>query len=286
MGKCLYLDCTSGISGDMFVAALLDLGADEKELIAGLKSIADDGFDIKISKVEKSGIACTDFDVVLDELHDGHDHDMEYLYGHLNGHANDTEEGEKSHQKTPEYQAHDRWENHRHQHRGLAEIKEIISKTTFHDKTKKLAEKIFEILADAEAKAHGIPKEEVHFHEVGAIDSIVDILAAAYLVEALDVEQVYVPYLSEGQGSVRCRHGILSVPVPAVTNIVSTHSIPMKITEVQGELVTPTGAAIVAAIMTSDKLPEIFKIEKTGYGAGKREYNTAGYLRAMLISNE
>ena len=276
MGKCLYLDCTSGISGDMFVAALLDLGADKKELIAGLKSIADDGFDIKISKVEKSGIACTDFDVVLDELHDGHDHDMEYLYGHLNGrqHAAD------NHLETPH-------KEHKHQgHRGLAEIKEIISKTTFHDKTKKLAEKIFEILADAEAKAHGIPKEEVHFHEVGAIDSIVDILAAAYLVEALDVEQVYVPYLSEGQGSVRCRHGILSVPVPAVTNIVSTHSIPMKITEVQGELVTPTGAAIVAAIMTSDKPPEIFKIEKNGYGAGKREYNTAGYLRAMLISNE
>ena len=276
MGKCLYLDCTSGISGDMFVAALLDLGADEKELIAGLKSIADDGFDIKISKVEKSGIACTDFDVVLDEMHDGHDHDMEYLYGHLNGHVDAMVNHPDEHQ-----------EHHNHQgHRGLAEIKEIISKTTFHDKTKKLAEKIFEILADAEAKAHGIPKEEVHFHEVGAIDSIVDVLAAAYLVEALDVEQVYVPYLSEGQGSVRCRHGILPVPVPAVTNIVSTHSISMKITEVQGELVTPTGAAIVAAIMTSDKPPEIFKIEKTGYGAGKREYNTAGYLRAMLISNE
>jgi len=276
MGKCLYLDCTSGISGDMFVAALLDLGADEKELIAGLKSIADDGFDIKISKVEKSGIACTDFDVVLDEMHDGHDHDMEYLYGHLNGHADVMVNHPDEHQ-----------EHHNHQgHRGLAEIKEIISKTTFHDKTKKLAEKIFEILADAEAKAHGIPKEEVHFHEVGAIDSIVDVLAAAYLVEALDIKQVYVPYLSEGQGSVRCRHGILPVPVPAVTNIVSTHSIPMKITEVQGELVTPTGAAIAAAIMTSDKPPEIFKIEKTGYGAGKREYNTAGYLRAMLISNE
>ncbi len=276
MGNCLYLDCTSGISGDMFVAALLDLGADEKELITGLKSIADDGFDIKISKVEKSGIACTDFDVVLDELHDGHDHDMEYLYGHLNGHQH----GADNHLETLH-------KEHNHQgHRGLAEIKEIISKTTFHDKTKKLAEKIFEILADAEAKAHGIPKEEVHFHEVGAIDSIVDVLAAAYLVEALDVKQVYVPYLSEGQGTVRCRHGILPVPVPAVTNIVSTHSIPMKITEVQGELVTPTGAAIVAAIMTSDKPPEIFKIEKTGYGAGKREYNTAGYLRAMLISNE
>lgn len=276
MGKRLYLDCTSGISGDMFVAALLDLGADEKKLVQGLKSIADDGFDIKISKVEKSGIACTDFDVVLDEMHDGHDHDMEYLYGHLNGHQHTAD----NHLETPH-------KEHKHQgHRGLEEIKEIISKTTFHDKTKKLAERIFDILADAEAKAHGIPKEKVHFHEVGAIDSIVDILAAAYLVEALDIEHVYVPYLVEGRGTVRCRHGILPIPVPAVTNIVSAHSIPMKITEVQGELVTPTGAAIVAAIMTSDKPPEIFKIEKTGYGAGKREYNTAGYLRAMLISNE
>ena len=276
MGKRLYLDCTSGISGDMFVAALLDLGADEKELIAGLKSIADDGFDIKISKVEKSGIACTDFDVVLDELHDGHDHDMEYLYGHLNGHQH----GADNHLETPH-------KEHNHQgHRGLAEIKEIISKTTFHDKTKKLAEKIFEILADAESKAHGVPIEKVHFHEVGAIDSIVDILAAAYVVNDLDIDEVYVPYLTDGKGSVRCRHGILPIPVPAVKNIVSAYAIPMKITEVQGELVTPTGAAIVAAIMTSDKSPEIFKIEKTGYGAGKREYNTAGYLRAMLISIE
>lgn len=276
MGKSLYLDCASGISGDMFVAALLDLGADEKKLVQGLKSIADNSFDVKISKVEKSGIVCTDFDVVLDEMHDGHDHDMEYLYGHLDGHADTMVNHPDEHQ-----------EHHNHQaHRGLAEIKAIISQTSFNDKTKKLTERIFDILADAEAKAHGIPKEEVHFHEVGAIDSIVDILAAAYLVEALDIEHVYVPYLVEGRGTVRCRHGILPIPVPAVTNIVSAHSIPMKITEVQGELVTPTGAAIVAAIMTSDKSPEIFKIEKTGYGAGKREYNTAGYLRAMLISNE
>ena len=279
MGKSLYVECASGISGDMFVASLLDLGADENKLIDGLKSIADNSFEIKIRKVEKSGIVCTDFDVVLDKEHDGHDHDMEYLYGHLHSHSYSHCEDNHSHNSIEHNDG-----NHHHEHRNLEAVNEIILKTSFNDRTKNLATKIFDILADAESKAHGIPKEEVHFHEVGAIDSIVDILAAAYLVNELDIDKVYVPYLTEGRGTVRCRHGILPIPVPAVTNIVSANSIDLKMTDIEGELVTPTGAAIVAAIRTSDKLPECFKISKTGYGAGKRDYATAGFLRTMIIT--
>jgi uncharacterized protein (TIGR00299 family) protein len=125
--------------------------------------------------------------------------------------------------------------------------------------------------------------DQVHFHEVGAVDSIVDIVAVAVCLDDLDITDVIVPYLCEGQGTVRCQHGILPVPVPAVANIAAAHGLKLQISNIQGELVTPTGAAIVAAIRTKDRLPEQFTIEKIGMGAGKREYERPSLLRAMLI---
>lgn len=126
----------------------------------------------------------------------------------------------------------------------------------------------------------------MHFHEVGAVDSIVDILSVAVCLDNLGITEVIVPVLCEGMGTVRCQHGILPVPVPAVTHIVQQCGLNLRITPVQGELVTPTGAAIVAAVRTSCKLPETFAIEKTGIGAGKRTYECPGILRAMLIHPE
>ena len=126
----------------------------------------------------------------------------------------------------------------------------------------------------------------MYFHEVGAVDSIVDILSVAVCLDNLDIDQVIVTELCEGRGTVRCQHGILPIPVPAVTNIVQANHLKLKLTQIEGELVTPTGAAIVAAIRTSDKLPESFFIEKTGLGAGKREYACAGILRAMILESE
>ena len=123
----------------------------------------------------------------------------------------------------------------------------------------------------------------MHFHEVGAIDSIVDIVSAAVCLDDLDITEVIVPKLCEGRGTVRCQHGVLPVPVPAVVNIVEQNGLFLQITEVEGELVTPTGAAVAAAIRTSDHLPDEFIIEKTGIGAGKRQYTCPGILRAMLI---
>jgi hypothetical protein len=165
----------------------------------------------------------------------------------------------------------------------MAEISEILARTELTDKARELAVRIFDILAAAEAKAHAVPVEQVHFHEVGAIDSIVDIVAVAVCMDNLGIEEVIVPKICEGTGTVRCQHGILPVPVPAVTNIIEAHQLPIQITNVQGEFVTPTGAAIVAAIRTSGKLPEIFTIEKIGIGAGKRTYEKPSLLRAMLI---
>ena len=298
----LYLECTSGISGDMAVAALLDLGAGREKLNKALKSLPVKGFDIKISRVVKSGIDACDFDVVLDKEHENHDHDMGYLHGHEHGeHSHEHEEAyacraNHHHETTGHVHEHENHDthahaaeshshhgHHHHEHRGLNEIMMIIDHADMADRARSYAKKIFTILAAAEAQAHNVPADHVHFHEVGAVDSIVDILSVAVCMDDLDVEEVIIPRLWEGSGTIRCQHGILPVPVPAVSNIVSAHHLKLHVTPVQGELVTPTGAAIVAAFLTSEKLPEDFTVEKIGIGAGKRQYECPGILRAMLI---
>lgn len=269
MGKKLYLECCSGISGDMTVAALLDLGADRQVLLEALKSLSLEGYRIQIDRVLKSGLDACDFKVVLDTEHENHDHDMEYLHG-AKGH-------EHSHK------AEVNTEGHVHVHRHLGAILTIIREADITERAKETAEHIFRILAEAEAKAHGVEVSQVHFHEVGAVDSIVDIIAAAVCLDNLDIEEVYIPKLYEGSGTVRCQHGILPIPVPAVANIAQAHGLILHKTAIQGELVTPTGAAIAAAVRSNGPLPDEFVIEKVGIGAGKRKYEGPGILRAMLI---
>ena len=270
MGNTLYLECRSGISGDMTVAALLDLGADQEVLMKALKSLPVQGFRVEISRVVKAGLDVCDFNVILDQAHENHDHDMEYLHGHSHG-GEDSEHGHH-HEKA-----------HEHEHRGMPEIRRIIDGAEITDRARTIAVRIFEILAKAEAKAHGVPEDQVHFHEVGAVDSIVDIISAAVCLDDLDITETVIPFLCEGKGTVRCQHGILPVPVPDVVNILEAHKFPVEMTGVEGELITPTGAAIAAAIGTSDRLPGRFVIKKTGIGAGKRSYERPSLLRVMLI---
>ena len=279
MSKTLYLECYSGISGDMTVAALLDLGADREVLKESLKSLPVDGFRTEITRVKKSGLDACDFSVILEQ--DNHDHDMEYLHGSEKSY---TGHHEHSHEVNHEHHhGHTHSHEHPHEHRGMKEITEIIQKSEMTVRAKKMAMRVFDILAQAESKAHGVSVEEVHFHEVGAVDSIVDIAAIAICMDNLDISNVIVPVLYEGTGFIRCQHGQIPVPVPAVTHIAETHKLKLKITDIQGELVTPTGAAVVAAFRTSDRLPEDFTMLKTGIGAGKRQYRCPGILRAMLI---
>ena len=292
MNRQLYLECYSGISGDMTVAALLDLGADEQILRKALASLPVGGFEIAVTRKVKSGLDVCDFDVILDAEHENHDHDMEYLHGHDHQHTHDHEHvHEDGSVHTHEHHHHDHSHEHHHdhghhhEHRGLHEILHIIEHADMTERAKKTAVRIFQILAEAESKAHGVPADQVHFHEVGAVDYIVDILAVAVCLDNLDITEVIVPFLCEGQGSIRCQHGIIPVPVPAVVNIAQAHGLTLKPTGVQGELVTPTGAAIVAAVRTSDKLPQICRIVKIGMGAGKREYEGTGILRAMLLES-
>ena len=177
--KILYLECAAGISGDMSVAALLDLGASEEVLKQVLGTVPLEGFDIKISKVKKSSIECLDFDVILDEELDNHDHDMEYLHGDGGEHSHDRHhEHSHSHSHDDDHN-HSHTHNHHHVHRGLNEVNEIIDATQMTDGARALAKKIFLNLGKAEAKAHGRDLSQVHFHEVGAVDSIVDTVGCA-----------------------------------------------------------------------------------------------------------
>ena len=385
MGKTLYLETSSGISGDMFVAAMIDLGADPEALERALNSIPADGFMVEISSVKKSGIACCDFNVILDAAHENHDHDMAYLYGpapvssaapqeeahHCHCHCHEDEEAHHCHchedeevphchchedeeahhchchedeevphchchedeeaphchchedeeaphchcheeeeahhchchedEEAPHWHCHEdeeahhchchggeephhHHEHHHHHGRHLAEILDIIDATDMTDSAKALAGKMFHIVAEAESLAHHMPLEEVHFHEVGAIDSIVDIIAAAVTFDSLGITDVIIPCLTEGRGTVRCQHGVLPVPVPATMNIVEAYDMPLTIMEAKGEYVTPTGAAIAAAICTTHQLPKAFRIVATGLGAGKRAYTErTNILRAYLI---
>lgn len=267
--KILYLECNSGISGDMTVAALLDLGASREVLMEALESLPLTGYSIEIKDVYKSGIRACDFNVILDAAHENHDHDMEYLYGDAHEHIH-----------TPAHH------HHHHDARNLNDIAQIIMAGRLTEGAKSLALKIFRILAQAEAKVHGKSIDEVHFHEVGAVDSIVDITAAAVCLDNLQPDQVVISALTDGTGQIRCQHGLIPVPVPAVTAIAANERLQLKIRNVEGELVTPTGAAIAAAFRTESALPDSFEILRTGFGAGKRTYTgVSGFLRAMLLQS-
>lgn len=248
--KLLYLEGASGISGDMTVAALLDLGASREKLDAVLRSMNLEGFEYRVSRKSSYGIAGTDFDVIL---HEHHHHEHEH--GH----------------------------EHHHEHRNLDDVCAVIDRGTMTDRARELAKKIFRIVAEAESKAHGVPVSEVHFHEVGAVDSIVDIVSAAVLIDDLGIRECVVTGLAEGSGYVHCQHGDLPVPVPAVLNIAQAHGIALRTSAANGEMVTPTGIAIAAALRTRDRLPAEYKVEKTGIGLGKRDFGRANILRAMIL---
>lgn len=259
--KILWLEGACGIAGDMTVAALLDLGAKRETLDAALGSLGVEGFSWDVFRSESRGIAGTRFDVRLREAHGGRHHH--------HAHAHDGN-------------AH----RHEHAHRHLADVETILARGNMSARARELAFKAFRLVAEAEAKAHGKPVGEVHFHEVGAEDSIADIVGACALFDSLGVDECVVDGLSEGAGTVVCAHGELPVPVPAVINIAAASGIPLRYGTARGELVTPTGIALAAAFRTRERLPEKFRVERFGIGLGTREIGKPNMLRALLIAEE
>lgn len=270
-GNTLYLECRSGISGDMTVAALLDLGATEENLRRTLEKLPVGGYEIRVQRLRKNGLDVCDFDVILQE---------EHTHEHMHG-ADHTSAGHGEHEHAHEA-AHTHV--HAHEHRTWKDIERILRTAELKPRVLELALQMFRSVAEAEGKAHGCAPEEVHFHEVGAVDSIVDIVGTAACLEELGVEKVLASDLWEGSGHVRCQHGVLPVPVPAVLAIAASHGLTLRQTEQQGEMVTPTGAAIAA--LSEGRHPSCFRVKGIGLGAGKKEFPKANILRAMLIEEE
>lgn len=256
--KILYYDCFSGISGDMNLGALIDIGVPKDYIISELEKLNVSGYEITVNRDMKKGISGTKVDVILTEEHH---HNIE----------------EKEHEHHHEH------EGHVHSHKGLKEIQEIIYKSELSEKVKKMSMDIFMQVAKAESKVHNKPLYEVHFHEVGAIDSIVDTVGAAIAIDYLNVDKIICSSIELGGGFVKCQHGIIPVPAPAVVEILK--DVPVKSGKVQFETTTPTGAAILKAMASEYSDNKEFSIKKVGYGLGKRDTDIPNVLRVFLAES-
>ncbi|MDO5540127.1 MAG: nickel pincer cofactor biosynthesis protein LarC [Eubacteriales bacterium] len=272
----LYFDCASGISGDMTLGALLDLGLDEKEFLKQLDMLNLDGYRVEISEVEKNGIRAKHVDVIVE----GEDnHETGHHYEHIHGHE---EHHETDHHDENARDVH----IHSHPHRNFADIRKIIEESALHEEVKEMALRIFGRVAAAEAKVHGKTVDEVHFHEVGAVDSIVDVAGCAILIHMLKPAGVYSSVVHEGYGYIRCQHGLLSVPVPATSEIFAASDAVLKQIDVEGELVTPTGAAIISELAESFGTMPQMKLKKTGWGAGTKDLPVPNVLKVYWGETE
>ena len=286
--KTLYLDIFSGIAGDMFIGALLDLGVDLHELERELKKLKVDGYHLHVSRQQKSSISGVKFDVHLEDQHShghghGHDHDHGHEHSHDHGHKHDHGH---SHEQEHEDHHHDHPHEHAHSHganRDFSQIKELISRSELSPWVKKKSLAVFQRIAVAEGKIHGVPPGEVHFHEVGAVDSIVDIVGAAIALELLGKPRILASRVVEGTGWIDCAHGRFPVPAPATLAILGEAGIGITQCDEPNEMVTPTGAALLAELAERFGPMESLVAEKIGFGLGNRENKTRpNVLRAVL----
>lgn len=278
--KALYFDCFAGISGDMTLGALLDLGIDKDKFIEEISKINVEGFKIEFSRVEKNGINAFDVDVIIDDFEVEHDHHHHHEHEHHHGHEHDDRHHEHKHHD--EHDHHHGHHHHPHVHRNLFDVNKIIDDSTISDSAKEMAKKIFMRVALAESKVHGKTIDEVHFHEVGALDSIVDIIGTAICIDFLKPDKIYSSVVNDGYGFIMCQHGQIPVPVPATAEIFANSNVVSRQIDVEMELVTPTGAAIIAELPESYGVCPTMKVVKTGYGAGKRSSKIPNVLRVML----
>lgn len=279
--KILYYDCFCGISGDMNLAALVDLGVPKEYLVQELSRLnLSSEYEIGIKKAEKLGITGTRVDVVLKHKLDNKTYISEQtLHEHNSGEEHHC--SEHGHEYNKEHQQE---QNHEHHHRNLEAIEKIINSSDLSDKVKKLSLDMFMKVAEAEAKVHGKNLYEVHFHEVGAIDSIVDMVGAAICLDYLKVDKIMASTVQVGGGFVKCAHGLMPVPAPATVEILK--NIPINTGIVQFETTTPTGAAILAANAEEFTEKIEFSIKKIAYGIGHRDLEIPNVLRVYLGEKE
>lgn len=274
----LYFEMYSGIAGDMTIGALLDLGASKEVLEEAIGALGIDGYRLVFDRVKKNGIDAYNFDVILE----GEDHE----HSHQHHHHHDHEHSHEDHHDHEHIHDHHHDHHHNHVHRNIKDIENIINSASLSDRVKTDALGIFDIIAEAESKAHGIAKDEVHFHEIGAVDSIIDIVGTCVLLEDLGVENIYFSKLYEGVGLQKCAHGYMPVPVPAVANILRDSDLSLSIIDEYGEHITPTGMALVKYFNKGDTLGE-FSIGRIGLGAGNKDFEkSTNILRVMEVKGK
>ena len=248
--KALYFDCSSGISGNMTLGALLELLDDQTYLQKELDKLHVDGYHLEITKQVKNGITGTHVEVVLHE------------------------------------EEHHNHHEHHHAHRHLADIYKIIDDSDIDANSKELAKRIFLRVAKAESKVHNEPLDHVHFHEVGAIDSIVDIIGTAILITKINPDVIYSSVVNDGHGFITCAHGVIPVPVPATSEIFAAGNVVFQQVDIDTEMVTPTGAAIIAELACSFGPMPAMKITKVGWGCGTKSFTIPNVLKVMMSECE
>jgi len=247
----LYFDCSSGVCGDMILSALLDMGIEKDRLIRELKKLPLEGWHIELTTVSRNGIQAKHLEVILEDP-TNYQH-----YGHIHKHESEYE----------------------HARRSMEDIERIINISGISNNAKLLAKNIFLRLAIAEAIVHNTTPEEVHFHEVGAIDSILDIVGTAICIDILSPDKIYASDLQDGYGFIECQHGTIPVPAPAVVEILAEKNIPLKQIDIEGEMITPTGAAIIVELAESFGPAPEMEILKIGYGSGQKIYPSSNVLK-------
>ena len=296
--KTLYIECNMGAAGDMLLASLAELTGDVKACEEKLNSLGIPDVTYNFEKSVKCGIEGTRAHVIAlgveedEHMHDHHhdheehEHSNEHSHEHEHEHEHDHDH---HHEHTHEEHTHDHHhdhegEHHHHHHTHMSDIENIISSLNVSDKVKQDALAVYGLIAEAESKAHGKEISEIHFHEVGTMDAVADIVGVCVLLEQIGADKIIVSPLATGYGQVRCAHGILPVPAPATASIIE--GIPTYSGNVEGELLTPTGAALLKHFADSFGQRPVMAIGKTGYGMGKKDFAKANMLRTFIGSSE
>ncbi len=304
--KTLYFDCFSGISGDMVIGALLDAGADPQILVQELKKLQfEDEYELEWKKVVKNGITSTKFDVILKNdgrnhthVHDHdhehtHDHGHDHTHSHSHDHHHEHDHShEHSHEHDHNHHSHDHHHehdhshvhshnHHHHSHRSYKDIVKMIEESELAPEVKETSLKVFRKIGEAEGLIHGLPLDKVHFHEVGAVDSIIDIVGAAILLHQLEVSTIKSSSVPVGTGKIHIDHGIYPVPAPATLEILK--GVPIEQSDIRFELTTPTGAGIVSVLTEEFCSFPSMKVTSIGYGAGTKTFKDRPNVLRVII---
>lgn len=283
--KTLYLECNMGAAGDMLTAALLELYPHPEEFVQRMNGLHIPGVEFKAQSAVKCGINGTHVSVTIhgeeeesQDVHLHHDHAHEHHHDHEHDHEHDHDH--EHHHDHEHDHGHSHTHGQGHHHAGMGDIRHILSHLEIPQQVREDALAVYELIAQAESHAHGRPVEEIHFHEVGTLDAVTDVVAVCWLIHELAPDQILASPVHVGCGQVRCAHGILPVPAPATAYILQ--GVPTYGGAVQGELCTPTGAALLKHFVKEFGPSPVMRVEKIGYGMGNKEFEVANCVRAML----